>query len=609
MPTCDSDNFPHSLSISPVPFSLFSLGADLTVEAEDRALVGSLEEEQVPGVSGAWCARVPPILGVQFCNRGKTTYSEQKVCISAAKCLVTGEIWRGGDLAFVSFANPLFSLERLGIPGSMSSLSRELVFLILQFLDEEKFKETIQKLEQESGFFFNMKHFEDLVQAGEWDELDKYLGGFTKVEGNLHSMRIFFEIRKQKYLEALDRELGQPVADIFSSLDDVALATTSLAQVDGTTLRNGQEVVVKVQHEGIKHVSPDGSQFTITSPNRRIRVFWYKTGKLRRVYDESLEVAQDLQRSDAPLYRLEAIDFGRRMAVEKKRELEEAEDATQGRDVFNEKPPPEELLAVSELGKVVTSSLLDNVILHTTLSDIHLRLYPDECPKTVENFTTHCRNGYYDNLIFHRVIRGFMIQTGDPLGDGTGGQSIWGRKFKDEFHKRTGKKGGGGLLRLGLGKGRRAPSSLLLLVAAATVKGRPSDSGDAGQGEQQWASKAAGTQGARGGSSGRVRRGRRLRPKSPAAVARGAAPGADKRRQGGACAGASSSLLLLLAARAGEKQRHRWREATAMVAKEPGTAAGRGPSLRSEDAAVGRGNTVGFSIYHVFDDHINILEH
>ncbi|KAK6232510.1 hypothetical protein SCA6_002583 [Theobroma cacao] len=106
----------------------------------------------------------------------------------------------------------------------MSSLSRELVFLILQFLDEEKFKETVHnfltfafacgspmacanlRLEQESGFFFNMKHFEDQVQAGEWDEVERYLCGFTKVEDNRYSMKIFFEIRKQKYLEALDRQ-------------------------------------------------------------------------------------------------------------------------------------------------------------------------------------------------------------------------------------------------------------------------------------------------------------------------------------------------------------------------------------------------------------------
>ncbi|RWW68352.1 hypothetical protein BHE74_00024119, partial [Ensete ventricosum] len=86
----------------------------------------------------------------------------------------------------------------------MSSLSRELVFLILQFLDEEKFKESVHKLEQESGFFFNMKYLEEKVQAGEWEEAEKYLSGYTKVDDNRYSMKIFFEIRKQKYLEALD---------------------------------------------------------------------------------------------------------------------------------------------------------------------------------------------------------------------------------------------------------------------------------------------------------------------------------------------------------------------------------------------------------------------
>lgn len=63
----------------------------------------------------------------------------------------------------------------------------------------------LYRLEQESGFFFNMKYFEDQVQAGEWEEVERYLSGFTKVEDNRYSMKIFFEIRKQKYLEALDR--------------------------------------------------------------------------------------------------------------------------------------------------------------------------------------------------------------------------------------------------------------------------------------------------------------------------------------------------------------------------------------------------------------------
>lgn len=61
------------------------------------------------------------------------------------------------------------------------------------------------RLEQESGFFFNMKYFEDQVQGGEWEEVERYLSGFTKVDDNRYSMKIFFEIRKQKYLEALDK--------------------------------------------------------------------------------------------------------------------------------------------------------------------------------------------------------------------------------------------------------------------------------------------------------------------------------------------------------------------------------------------------------------------
>ncbi|CAM0880713.1 unnamed protein product [Alopecurus aequalis] len=97
----------------------------------------------------------------------------------------------------------------------MSSLSRELVFLILQFLDEEKFKETVHKLEQESGFYFNIKYFEEKVHAGEWDEVERYLSGFTKVDDNRYSMKIFFEIRKQKYLEALDRHDRAKAVDIL----------------------------------------------------------------------------------------------------------------------------------------------------------------------------------------------------------------------------------------------------------------------------------------------------------------------------------------------------------------------------------------------------------
>lgn len=81
------------------------------------------------------------------------------------------------------------------------------------------------------------------------------------------------------------------------------------------------------------------------------------------------------------------------------------------------------------------TAIADSVVLHTTAGDIHAKLFPVECPKTVENFTTHAKNGYYNNVLFHRVIKDFMLQTGDPQGDGTGGTSIWGREFEDEIHR------------------------------------------------------------------------------------------------------------------------------------------------------------------------------
>ena len=69
----------------------------------------------------------------------------------------------------------------------------------------------------------------------------------------------------------------------------------------------------------------------------------------------------------------------------------------------------------------------------TNMGEIKVKLFPEEAPKTVENFTTHAKNGYYNGLIFHRVIKDFMIQGGDPTGTGMGGESIWGDSFEDEF--------------------------------------------------------------------------------------------------------------------------------------------------------------------------------
>ena len=79
--------------------------------------------------------------------------------------------------------------------------------------------------------------------------------------------------------------------------------------------------------------------------------------------------------------------------------------------------------------------LPEKAVIDTTKGEIFIKLYVNECPKTTKNFITLGKRGYYDGLIFHRVINNFMIQTGDPKGNGTGGESIYGKPFKDEFNE------------------------------------------------------------------------------------------------------------------------------------------------------------------------------
>ncbi|KAG7088393.1 hypothetical protein E1B28_012392 [Marasmius oreades] len=291
-------------------------------------------------------------------------------------------------------------------------------------------------------------------------------------------------------------------------------------------------------------LSPDSSSFvTMSLPDRQIRIFSFLSGKLTRKYDESLSAIQEMQQAGTAVYKVEDMEFGRRLAAERELELPgpdgtipgrwcnaiwdesgafiiygsllgvkvvntvtnrvvrllgkdevvrflnlniyqgapakhgattaamvassnpilaeravrdptlfctgfkrqrfymftraEPEDSKGGdRDVFNERPTREEqsiAAAAPSAGKSGPSPLANAATIHTTLGDIHLRLFPQQAPKAVENFVGHARSSYFEGIVFHRVIPKFMIQTGDPLGDGTGGTSIWGREFEDEF--------------------------------------------------------------------------------------------------------------------------------------------------------------------------------
>uniref|UniRef100_A0A671MI30 peptidylprolyl isomerase n=2 Tax=Sinocyclocheilus TaxID=75365 RepID=A0A671MI30_9TELE len=289
--------------------------------------------------------------------------------------------------------------------------------------------------------------------------------------------------------------------------------------------------------------SQDGKKMATIATDRKVRIFRFLTGKLMRVFDESLTMFTELQQMRQ---QLPDMEFGRRMAVERelekvdgirltniifdetghfvlygtmlgikvinvetnrcvrilgkqenirvvqlslfqgvakamqaaptiemkasenpalqstdpdptifctafkknrfymftKREPEDTKSADSDRDVFNEKPSKEEVMAATQAEGPKRVS--DSAIIHTTMGDIHIKLFffiavwPEKavylCPKTVENFCVHSRNGYFNAHIFHRVIKGFMIQTGDPTGTGMGGESIWGGEFEDEFH-------------------------------------------------------------------------------------------------------------------------------------------------------------------------------
>lgn len=75
------------------------------------------------------------------------------------------------------------------------------------------------------------------------------------------------------------------------------------------------------------------------------------------------------------------------------------------------------------------------VVMQTTQGTIEFTLFAKQAPKTVENFVGLAKNGYYNGVIFHRIIKDFMIQGGDPTGTGRGGESLWGGRFEDEFVK------------------------------------------------------------------------------------------------------------------------------------------------------------------------------
>ena len=88
-------------------------------------------------------------------------------------------------------------------------------------------------------------------------------------------------------------------------------------------------------------------------------------------------------------------------------------------------------MSLHQFEEIKDTDVLANIV--TNKGTIKIKLFPNIAPMAVENFLELSKKGYYNDIIFHRVIKDFMIQTGDPDGTGMGGNSIWNKPFKDEF--------------------------------------------------------------------------------------------------------------------------------------------------------------------------------
>lgn len=121
-------------------------------------------------------------------------------------------------------------------------------------------------------------------------------------------------------------------------------------------------------------------------------------------------------------------------------EKTEVTEATQTQQTEEKQEKEEQTAGVVDTSVIVQAQLPEAgeeiAVIKTSEGTVKMMFYPEEAPKAVENFKTLAKDGYYDGLLFHRVIEDFMIQTGDPTGTGRGGESCWGEDFEDEVSEK-----------------------------------------------------------------------------------------------------------------------------------------------------------------------------
>ncbi|XP_038068662.1 peptidyl-prolyl cis-trans isomerase-like 1 [Patiria miniata] len=112
------------------------------------------------------------------------------------------------------------------------------------------------------------------------------------------------------------------------------------------------------------------------------------------------------------------------------------------------------------------------VVLHTSMGNIKVEMYWLHAPKTCKNFVELARRGYYNGVIFHRIIPNFMVQGGDPTGTGRGGASIYGRTFPDEIHRDLVHSGAGVLSMANAGPNTNGSQFFITLAPCQELDGK-----------------------------------------------------------------------------------------------------------------------------------------
>ncbi|RZC86006.1 hypothetical protein C5167_026677 [Papaver somniferum] len=179
----------------------------------------------------------------------------------------------------------------------MSISDKEALFMILQALYEGHYEKAAHKFEQESGIYFNMMYFENELRNGHWEEVENYLLGFTELTSNRYSVKLFFEIRKQRYLEALDRkEIGKArdmlVNDlkVFKTFDEkVYLDMTGLLGLDN--FRENQQLKMYVDEISARAVLRDSAKDLIQANplfKDKLEIPILVESRLQSIYNQSL---------------------------------------------------------------------------------------------------------------------------------------------------------------------------------------------------------------------------------------------------------------------------------------------------------------------------------